>query len=383
MRKTYDFPNKVDITVTCASGIEKPLKSELVRLGFPDLPAINGAITFSGNAVDLARCNINLRTADRVYLKVCEFQAQSFDELFEGVKSAEWERFLPSNARVIVNGKCVRSKIFAISASQSIVKKAIAVRLCERYGLTSLPETGNVYGVHFSIFKDTVCMLINTSGAGLHKRGYRDLVGIAPIKETLASGLTLLSDFYWKNPFADPFCGSGTIAIETAMIALNIAPCKNRAFDYNGWSNYDRSLHALALEEALDKEQLDKKIEFFASDIDPKAIKLAKRHAERAGVKDRINFCVRGVKNFTSDLPNGTIVTNPPYGERVYDMREAENCYKDLRTAFDGLNNWSLHAITSAKFFQRAFGKQADKERKIFNSNTECRYYCYRKKEKR
>ncbi len=377
MANYFDFPDKFDITVTCASGVEKVLKSELNRLGIKDVPALNGALTFSGGKEEIAKCNLNLRTADRVYIKVAEFTALTFDQLFDGVSLAEWELFVPSDGRVAVNGKCVKSKLFAISACQSIIKKAISKRLGEKHGLKYLPENGADYSVEFSIFKDTVSLYLNTSGMGLHKRGYRDLVGIAPIKETLASALVLLSDFYKTRPFADPFCGSGTIAIEAAKIAMNIAGSKGRRFAFNTWKNFDKKIFERVFEEALDREERNLPIEFFASDIDPKAIKLAKHHAERAGVADKIKFTVSDVKNFSSDLKNGTIVTNPPYGERVYDMKEAEECYKSLANAYDGLDGWSAFIITSAKGFEKHFGQKADRERKLYNSNRECRYYYY------
>lgn len=374
--KTF-LPEKLNITITCASGVEKVTKSELKRLGYEDCPAINGALSFSGSPIDLARCNLNLRTADKVYIKVGEFGAITFDELFDGVKSIRWEDYLPEDARIVVNGKCVKSKLFAISACQSIVKKSIVSRLCEKYGANRLLEDGADYEVHFSVFKDVVSLCINTSGVGLHKRGYRDLVGIAPIKETLASSLLLLSDFYKERPFADPFCGSGTIVIEATKIALNIAGNVGRRFAFNDWKNFDKKLFDDALSEAKDKENRNFKPEIFGSDIDPKAVKLAKHHAERAGLDKYIRFDTCDVKNFKSDLKNGTIVTNPPYGERVYDIKEAEQCYKSLGSAVKALEGWSTFVITSAKNFEKHFGKKADRERKLYNSNRECKFYYY------
>ncbi len=371
------FNDKLDILITCASGVEKVTKSELKRLGYEDCPAVNGTLSFSGSALDVARCNINLRTADRVYIKICEFPALTFDELFDGVKEIRWEEYLPKDACVLVNGKCVKSKLFAISACQSLVKKAIADRLCSRYKLNRLSEDGALYEVFFSIFKDQVTIMLNTSGVGLHKRGYRDLVGIAPIKETLASSLILLSDYYKERPFADPFCGSGTLAIEATKIALNIAGNAGRRFAFNDWDNFDKKLFDLALSEAKDRENRSLKPEIFASDIDSKAVKLAKRHAERAGLSKYINFEVKDVKYLTSDLSRGTIVTNPPYGERVYDMREAEACYKSLGQVVKKLDGWSCFVITSAKNFEKHFGKKADRERKLYNSNKECKFFYY------
>lgn len=377
MAKIYDFPDKFLITVTCASGIERVLKTELERQGIQSVPAVNGALTFLGGKEEIAKCNLNLRTADRVYIKVAEFVALDFDCLFEGTKNAEWENFIPSDARVIVNGKCVKSQLFAVSACQSIIKKAISDRLGQKYNIKHLPENGADYSVEFSIFKDTVSLYINTSGKGLHKRGYRDLVGIAPIKETLASALVLLSDFYKARPFADLFCGSGTIVIEATKIAMNIAGGKGRTFAFNDWKNFDKTVFERVYEQAVDLERRDIPLEIFASDIDPKAIQLAKRHAQRAGVYDKIQFSVADVKNFKTELKNGTIVTNPPYGERVYDIKEAEACYKSLGRVYRELDGWSAFVITSAKGFEKHFGKRADRERKLYNSNKECKYYYY------
>jgi putative N6-adenine-specific DNA methylase len=365
------------ITVTCASGSEKVLKSELERLGYPTSPAINGAITFDGDITAVARCNVNLRTADRVYKKLNEFTAETFDQLFEGVFCIPWGEIIPKDGRVLVNGKCVKSKLFAISACQSIVKKAIIEKMGKSYGGAYFSEKGATYEIDFAIHKDQACIYLNTSGQGLHKRGYRDLVGIAPIKETLASSLLLSSDFYYKRPFADPFCGSGTMVIEGAKIALNIAPNLQRKFAFNDWKNFDQRVYEQAVIEAKDKEQRDRKIEFFGSDVDPKAIKLAKRHAQNAGLADKVKFSVADVKDFSSEFKYGTIVTNPPYGERVYDIEQANECYKNFGLAMQKLPDWSVFVITSAKSFCRYFGKKPDRERKLFNSNKECRYYYY------
>lgn len=378
-----DFPEKVDITLTVASGIESVLKKELFRLGVESAPAVNGAISFKGDLDLVAKCNINLRTADRVYIKIAQFSALSFDDLFQGVYQIPWQRYIDINGKILVNGKCVKSKLFSISDCQKITKKAIAVKLLDNYKQSRLSETGEVYSIEFSIFKDEATILLNTSGSGLHKRGYRDLVGIAPIKETMASALVLMSDFYYQKPFLDPFCGSGTIAIECARIALNIAGGIGRTFDFNKWKGFNPKHFDIAYEEALDKEERNREIEIFASDIDKKAINLAEHHAERAGLKGKIKFTRSDVKNVTNPLKNGTIVTNPPYGERVYDKREAEECYKGLRTMCDKLDNWSLFLITSEKRFEKIFGRKSDRNRKLYNSNKECRfYYYYKDKEK-
>lgn len=377
------YSKSFDITVTSASGIEKVLKSELKRLGYGEPPAENGAFTFKGDALAVARCNMNLRTADRVYITLKTFSALTFDQLFDGVYSIPFEEILVKDAKIIVNGNCVKSKLFAISACQSIVKKAIVKRLSDKLKLSTLPEDGEVYDIHFYIYKDVVSIRLNTSGVGLHKRGYRDMVGIAPIKETLASALLLMSDFYYKRPFVDPFCGSGTIMIEGARIALNIAPGRDRKFAFNNWENFDQKYYKLALEEAKDNEKLDRKLDFRGFDRDGKAIALSKHHAERAGVLDKIFLRTVPVKGLNLDAPFGTIVTNPPYGERVYDRKEAEECYKTLAERMKGKDGWSLFTITSAKNFQTVFGRKADRIRKLYNSEKECNYYYYYgKKEK-
>ncbi len=380
----YDYfeSPKLNICISCASGVEKVVKTELFRLGYGNVPAVNGMLEFKGSALDVVRCNLNLRAADRVYVKLTEFNAQTFDELFDGVYAFDWNSLIAKNSSVLVDGKCVKSKLFAISACQSIVKKAIVKRQTGGKDII-LNEYGAEYKIFFSIFKDVASIYLNTSGAGLHKRGYRDLVGIAPIKETLASALLLMSDFYRDRPFHDPFCGSGTIVTEGARIALNIAPNKDRKFDFNFWKNFDATLYQTAHQECLDKERHDVKLDFCGTDIDPKAVKLAKHHATLAGVGDQVNFRVLDVKDFKPSTPCGTIVTNPPYGERVYDREDAERCYKSLGNALKDAQGWSLFVITSAKNFEKQFGRKADRERKLYNSNKECRYYYYYgKKEK-
>lgn len=372
-----DFPDKLSIVATCASGVESVLKKEIERMGFGTHPAVNGAITFEGSPFTLAQANICLRTAERVYIKVAEFPVLSFDEMFDGVKNALWESFIPQDGRIIVNGKCVKSKIYAISDSQKIIKKAIVDRLCSVYKLNRLEENGAVYEVLFSLFKDSLTLMINTSGDGLHKRGYRDYVGIAPIKETLASALLLMSDFYYEKPFCDPFCGSGTFVIEAARIALNIAPNVDRSFAFNKWCNFDDKIYRQAVVWARDKEEQNKSIVFEGYDIDPKAISLSYRHAERARVKNCVRFAQREVGKFDTNFPYGTIVTNPPYGFRIYDKKEAEQCIKDFGIVSKKFPCWSVFAISAMPNFEKNFGRRADRNRKIYNSNMECKYYYF------
>lgn len=373
----YDFPDKLSLTATCASGVESVLKKEIERLGYGINPAENGTITFIADTTGVARANLNLRTADRVYIKIGEFTATTFDEMFDGVKSLPLERFIPKDGRVTVNGKCVKSKIYAISDSQKIIKKAIADRLCGKYKINRLSESGALYEIVFSLYKDKLSLLLNTSGAGLHKRGYRDLVGIAPIKETLASALLLMSDFYYKRPFCDPFCGSGTLVTEGARIALNIAAGIDRKFAFNEWKNFDTSAYKTAYECAKDNEKLDRVIDFCGSDVDPKAVKIAKRHAERAGLVGKVKFYVKDAGAFSPESSFGTIVTNPPYGERVIDRESAEEAVKNFGKATRKYPEWSVFAISSARNFEKCFGRKADRNRKTYNSEKECKYYYY------
>ncbi len=363
------------LSVVSASGIESVTKNELNKLGY-EAPALNGSFTFQGDLYDVARLNMFLRTADKVYINVKTFSANTFDSLFDGIYNIDWS-FIPKNAKILVDGKSVKSKLFALSACQSIIKKAIIKKLSYIYKTSNFPEDGATFKIDFSILKDVVTVKLNTSGAGLHKRGYRNFVGQAPIKETIASAMLLLSDFYYKRPLFDPFCGSGTIIIEGARIALNIASGKNRAFDYQSWDFFDKNIYKKVLTEALDNETLDRKLEFFGSDVDEKAVALAKKHALNAGVSDKVSFTCKDVKDFSSEFSGGVIVTNPPYGERLLEKSEAEKLYKVLGNIYKQLDNWSLFLITNDNQFERFFGKKSDKNRKLYNSNKECKFYQY------
>ena len=369
--------DKVSITVTSASGIESVTKKEIEKLGYGEVPFINGSATFSGDLSDVARLNMFLRTADRVYIKLSSFKAETFDELFSGVYEVSWEDYISKKGRITVNVKSVKSKLFALSASQSIVKKAIVSRLSEKFGMIALPETEEDYKIDVHIVNDEVSILLNTSGVGLHKRGYRDYVSLAPMRETLAAAMLLLSDFYYKRPLRDPFCGSGTIIIEAARIALNIASGIQRNFDYEDFCFFNKDIKKKVFEEAKDNEKLSTPIDFVGSDIDPKAIKLAKRHAINAKLSDKISFEVKPLSSFSESARNGVIVTNPPYGERLLEKKEAESLYKELGEKYKKLDNWSLFLITSDKDFERYFGKRADKNRKLYNANKECKFYEY------
>lgn len=370
------------ITVTAASGVEGIVKNELKKLGFPACRAIDGGITLDGTASDVAKLNMFLRCADRVYITIASFRAETFNELFDGIATLPlWEIF-PFNAKILVNGKCRKSKLFAVSDCQSIVKKAVLTALGRKYKRSFFPENGETYRVEFVISSDEATIYLNTSGVGLHKRGWRDLVYEAPIKETLACAMLELSDFSSENPFCDPFCGSGTIIIEAARKALGIAPGLDRSFDYQKWDFFDENAYKTAKEEALDGIKTDNNLHFYGSDINPKAISLAVRHAARAGVKDKIHLQTMDVSDFRCSKKDGCIVTNPPYGERLLSAKEAAAVYSSLGKNWKSLDNWSLFVITSAPNFEKSLGKKCDKNRKLYNSGLECRLYEYFKERK-
>ena len=365
-----------EIRVTCASGVESEVKKELRALGFTAPKALDGGISLSGSDLDVARLNLFLSCADRVYLQLCSFPAKTFDELFDGVSAFPFGDVLPFNAQILVNGKSKQSALFALSSCQSIVKKAIVTSLSRHYKRKLLPENGEAYRFEFSLVRDECTLYLNTSGDGLHKRGWRDLVWEAPIKETLAAALISFSDFSADSPFCDPFCGSGTIAIEAARKALGIAPGRDRTFDFIKWDFFPRDAYDRALQEAKDGEKPALNPEIFASDVNPKAIDLARRHAQNAGVVGKVRFSVQDATALSLPGSGGTIVTNPPYGERLLDQKEVRALYAAFAGAYRALDDWSLYLITAYRDFEKFFGR-ADKKRKLYNSGIECCLYSY------
>ena len=368
---------KYNIIVTAATGIEAMTKRELKNLGIENSTAINGKINFDGTLLDIARCNMFLRTADKVMIKLAEFQATTFDELFDNIKQIPWENYLDKKGKYNVNGKSSKSGIFALSASQSIIKKAIIERLQAHTNTSYFPESGDEYIIDFNFFKDTVTISLNTSGMGLHKRGYRNFVGEAPLRETLASALIYLSKWDYEKPFIDPFCGSGTLPIEAALIANNIAPGKNRNFAFENYCFFNGNELSQAKEEAKENEDIKENLRISGFDINPKAIKLALHHAEQAGIKNQVHFQVQDAKNLSSRFAFGTIITNPPYGKRLLEKEEVNQLNKILGEKFVQLDRWNMFVITAAKDFERYFGKKATKNRKLFNATIECRFYQY------
>lgn len=369
---------KMEICVTSASGIEAVTKRELYKIiGKEDLSAINGRIKFEGDESDVAKCNLNLRTGNRVEIVLGGFKAETFDDLFDGVKSIPFEEYIDRDGKIIVSAKSVQSKLFAYSAIQSVSKKAICERLCKKYGVNELGESGARYKIEVAALKDYVTVTLDTSGDGLHRRGYRGLVGEAPLKETLAAALVELSVWNKTRPFADLFCGTGTIPIEACMIALNIPAGLNRSFDFQNWKRFDKKIFDRAAEEAKANIVTDADLRISGFDIDDKQLKLARKHAELAGVDKYIHFQRADMRDFSSRFSHGVIISNPPYGERLSDRKEVEKLYRDYGKKVASLDDWCAYTLTPVDDFERLFGKKADKKRKIYNGKIECCYYSH------
>ena len=373
---------RLKLAVPTLFGLEGLTADELRRLGLEEVRADNGRVTALGTPADVARLNLNLRTGERVLIELGCFLAGDFDALFEGTRALPWEQFIPLNGAFPVKGHSLNSALHAIPACQSIVKKAVAARLGQKYGLETLPENGPVYQIQFSIMKDMATLMLDTSGAGLHKRGYRAVGVTAPLRETLAAALVLLSRYRGRDPFCDPFCGSGTIAIEAALIARNRAPGLDRSFSAQKWPWLSSQTWMDAASEAMDKE-FDGQYDIWGGDIDPKAVEIARDNAVKAGVEDLIRFEVADARAFRREAPYGRVVTNPPYGERIMEKREAEELYRAFGKAYRGLPpGWSLALLSSHTEFERTFGRTADKKRKLYNGMIKCDLFLYHKRER-
>lgn len=368
------FDGELKIQASAASGTEAVLKRELTGLGYTPGGAKDGRICFAGNFTDVARANIFLRTAGRVRIVVAEFPAATFDELYDGVRAVRWDEVFPRDAAVVVSAKSARSRLFSLRDIQSITKKAVADSLCARYGLARLPEDGVKYELEAAVSDDTVTLSLDTSGAGLHKRGYRIKLGEAPIRETLAASIILLSVWRGDRAFLDPFCGSGTLPIEAALIGTNTAPGLMRGFAFENFSLAPQVAQRVR-EEARALADPDASLRIRGSDINPAALKLAREHAERAGMSRHIHFQVGDAANISSRYSHGVIVTNPPYGERLSGGEELFELYRAFGKSFSSLDEWSAYVITSCRSFEKHFGKRADRVRVLYNSEIECRLY--------
>lgn len=372
------MPQTVQLIATCAFGLESIAADELRALGYADLKVDRGRVAFSGPVDAICRANLWLRCADRVQLQLGEFEARTFDELFDQTAALPWAEWLPEDAEFPVIGKSVKSQLSSVPACQGIVKKAVVTALSRQYRRTQFAETGPRFRIQIALLKDIATLTIDTSGDGLHRRGYRDISAPAPLRETLAAALVYLSNWHPDYLLADPTCGSGTIPIEAAMIGRNIAPGTERSFDSLRWPALPQELWAQALEEADDLAKPNQKLQILGSDISAEAITLSKRHAERAGFKEgELRFQVRPLSAFYSDQQYGYIVCNPPYGERLGDLKTAEALYRQMGEVFPKMRDWSYLILTPHEEFEKLFRARATHRRKLYNGAMKCWLYQY------
>ncbi|MDX8046165.1 class I SAM-dependent RNA methyltransferase [Gracilibacillus sp. S3-1-1] len=370
--------NNVTLIATAAMGLESIVANEVRQLGYEDVTVENGKVIFEADHQAIARCNLWLRTADRVKLLVGEFEARTYDELFEGTKALPWEQFIPEDGKFPVTGKSHKSKLYSVPDCQAIVKKAIVEKLKRKHGVASwLQESGSEYKIEVALLKDKVTLTLDTSGAGLHKRGYRVGQGDAPLKETLAAALVQLTNWRVDEPFYDLFCGSGTIPIEAALIGQNIAPGFNRAFAAEEWDFINSTVWDKALEEAEDLANYDQPLAIYGSDLNPKMVEVARANAMEAGLADLVDWKQMQATDFHSKEERGYIVSNPPYGERLGDKEQVEAMYKDLGATLRDYPTWSIYILTANEKFEELFGQQASKKRKLFNAFIRTDYYQY------
>ncbi|MDO4475083.1 MAG: class I SAM-dependent RNA methyltransferase [Eubacteriales bacterium] len=367
----------MELIAPCHFGLEAVLKREIIDLGYEISEVEDGRVSFYGDADAICRANIFLRTAERVLLKVGSFKAVTFEELFDKTKALAWEEYIPENGKFwVAKAASVGSKLFSPSDIQSIMKKAMVRRLQEKYHVEWFPEDGAPYPVRVFLKKDIVTVGIDTSGVSLHKRGYREVSGKAPITETLAAALIMLTPWKKDRIFVDPFCGSGTFPIEAAMMAANIAPGMNREFTSEAWTNLiPKKTWYDVIEEANDLIEDGIEVDIQGYDVDPSVIKIARRNAREAGVDHLIHFQERDVKELRHPKKYGFVITNPPYGERLEDKKDLPALYRAFGESFRTLDSWSAYMITSYEDAEKYFGRNADKNRKIYNGMLKTYYY--------
>lgn len=365
----------IDLIATTTFGLEAVVKRECQALGFQNIKTSDGKVEFTGTEADIVKANLWLRCAGRVWVKMGSFKAVTFAELFDQTKELPWGDWIPEDGKFTVVGKSVKSTLFSVSDCQAIVKKAVVEKLKEKYKTDWFDETGASYTIQVGILKDVVTLAIDTSGSGLHMRGYRANALDAPLKESIASAMIQLS--YWRKDriLLDPFCGSGTIPIEAAMLARNIAPGINRKFASEEWERIGNQLWKQARKEAYQAIDYDVMPEIYGSDIDPAAIELAKANAELAGVDDCITFTVTPSQDVVLPGKYGVLISNPPYGERIGELKEVENMYRALGATMKTDTTWSAYVITSMEYFESLFGRKADRKRKLFNGRIKTDYY--------
>jgi putative N6-adenine-specific DNA methylase len=361
-------------------GLEAVVRDELLALGMSVTSTLDRRVVFQGTALDMARCNIRLRTADRVWLRMADFPASDFDDLYEGVRKAPWRELLPRSASVLVTGRSTASRLAAVPSVQSVSKKAIIDALLgsrgHRGGLRA-DESGPRYTVDVSLLRDHATVCLDTSGPGLHKRGYRAETGAAPLRENLAAALVLLSRWGPSRPLADPLCGSGTIAIEAALIASGAAPGIGRGFAAEKWPTFPARIWQDARQEAREEARVDAAVSISASDRDRAMVEAARRNALKAGVAAGIRFACAPLRAFEPAGDHGCVVCNPPYGERLGERREVEALAREVGALYRRLDTWSFFVLTADTDFPRLFGARASRNRKLYNGNIRCYFYQY------
>ncbi len=366
--------NNITFVATCLFGLESLVGEEIDLLGGKRLETIDGRVKFTAPLSLLPRFNIGMRFAERVLVEVGVCPADSFDMLFEGVKAMRWEDFIRKGGMFPVKGHSIKSRLTSLPDCQRIIKKAVAVRLGNAYHLETIPEDGEKYQIEFFIFKDKASLMIDTSGASLHKRGYRPISTVAPLRETLAAAMVKLARPRENVLLWDPMCGSGTIAIEAAMQMTNTAPGINRDFAAESFPWIEKELWESERDFALDSIK-ESSFEAYASDISPEAVSIASEATRKAGMTKHIKVFQRDALTITTEGRRGTIVCNPPYGERLSTVREAEKLYRDMGRHFKTLNNWQIYVLTSDDYFEKLYGRKADKVRRLYNGMIKCNYY--------
>lgn len=369
--------SQLQLIATAPMGLEAIVARELKELGYHDQIVENGRVIFSGDFIDICRCNLWLRTSDRILVKMGEFPATTFDELFEGTKALPWQDWIPQDGEFPVEGRSHKSQLSSVPACQGIVKKAIVEKLKETYHTEWFPEDGPRYVIEIIMLKDQALLTLDTTGPGLHKRGYRKLVTEAPLKETLASALIQLSRWTPDRPFYDPCCGSGTLLIEAAMQAWNLAPGMRRTFNSERWPVIGNERWEQAREEAMDLVRDDVEFHIAGSDNDPAAIKVAEAAVKSAGLAGEIRLDILPASKIRLEGEYGCMITNPPYGERLSDAPEVEKLIRGLGLTAAAVPTWSFFTISPTKQFEHYWGRKADKRRKLFNGRIECQYYQY------
>ena len=368
--------SQFEFAVPTLFGLEGIAGDELRRLNMENVRVENGRVLFSGSKADIARANIGLRTGERVLIVLADFEAKTFEELFQGVYRTNLEDYIPRDGEFPVKGHCLNSQLMSVPDCQAIVKKAASKRLGEKYGVSWLPETGAKYQLQFSIMNDRVQLYLDTSGVGLHKRGYRAIGNDAPLRETLAAAMVILTRYRGRDFVWDPFCGSGTIPIEAALIAKNRAPGLRRRFGAEQFAWMDEKIWQEARGEAMDKE-FKGKYRILGSDNDPKCISLSMSNARKAGVSDCIEFKDGDATKMSLPTDQGIIICNPPYGQRMMEQQSAQRLYAALGRHLKFADGWKKFIITSEPEFEHYFGRRADKKRKLYNGMIKCDYYMY------